>query len=148
DESGLAGIVVAVADSLTRTRLANQMLTRPATTAIQPSQWKFANCPDGCLTTIQPPMLDAIPIARSRAQPLKLMNAPRRDAGTASVMIAWPGTNLPLANTKNKPARTSTAQTGSRPECVMTSVTTEATTTNPEKTRKRPSESASLPMSG
>src|SRR6266576_2823320 len=104
--------------------------------------------PDGSLVTIQPPMPEVTPIARSRAQPLRLMNAPRRDEGTASVMMAWPGTNRPLANTKNAPPEISTAQTGSRPECVMNNVTTDATATRPEKTRKRPNLSASFPMSG
>src|SRR5882672_535000 len=98
--------------SLTRTRLPSQMLTRPAPTAIQPSQPKFSICPEGALVTIQPPTPDMTPIARSRAQPLRLMKAPRRDAGTASVMIACPGTNRPLANTKKAPPEISTAQTG------------------------------------
>src|SRR5207244_11486056 len=134
--------------SLTRTRLASQKLTRPAATAIQPSQWKCDNCPDGSLVTIQPPRLEVTPIVRSRAQPLKLMNAPRREAGTASVMIACPGTNRPLANTKNAPPETNTAQTGIRPECVMNKITMEAMPTRPEKTRKLPRRSASLPISG
>ena len=76
------------ATSLTTTLLASQTLTMPAATAIHPSQWKFANCPEGCLVTIQPPMPDVTPMAMSRAQPLRLMKAPRRDAGTAMVMIA------------------------------------------------------------
>src|SRR5438093_11356053 len=43
--------------SLTRTPLPSQTLTRAAATAIQPSQWKFSNSPDGALVTTQPPML-------------------------------------------------------------------------------------------
>ena len=78
---------IGAASSWTLTRLPSQTLAMPADTAIQPSQWKFSNCPDGALVTTQPPMLDATPIARSRAQPLRLMNAPRREAGTASVMM-------------------------------------------------------------
>src|SRR5437667_12022896 len=67
--------------SLTRTRAASQMLSRPATTATQPSQEKFNNWPEGPLLNTHPPMLEDNPIARSRAQPLKLKNAPRREAG-------------------------------------------------------------------
>ena len=84
-------------------------------------------------------------MAKSRAQPLKLMKAPRRDAGTASVMIACPGTKRPLAKTKNAPPETSTAQTGRRPEFAMNNVTKLAMTTNTVNTRRRPKRSAIAP---
>lgn len=93
-------------------------------------------------------MLDANPIAKSRAQPLKLMNAPRRDAGTASVIIACPGINRPLANTKNIPACTITTHGGKCPELEIHKVTAQATTTKPVNTRNRPNESAHLPTTG
>ena len=56
--------------------------------------------------------------------------------------------NRPLAKTKNNPPKTNTTQTGTGAKFEMSNVTTHATATNPEKTRKRPNESASLPTSG
>ncbi|MDQ8188447.1 hypothetical protein, partial [Pelagicoccus sp. SDUM812002] len=58
--------------------------------------------------TINPLAVDAAPEAISRAQPLKLMKAPRRVGETASVMIACPGTKRPLTKTKKNAAITST----------------------------------------
>src|SRR5262245_51479313 len=59
--------------SLTRTRLASQTLSRLTLIAIQPSHLKFSSCPDGAFVTIHPAIPEVAPMARSRAQPLKLI---------------------------------------------------------------------------
>src|SRR6478735_5248983 len=105
------------------------MLRRPAPTAIQPSQLKCSRCPFACFDTSQPPKVELIPDARSRAQLDRLRKAPRRDDGTARVRIACPGTKRPLANMKKNPASTNVAQTGNGPEFAIVRMTIEAPTT-------------------
>ena len=50
----------------------------------------------------------------------------RRDDGTASVTMAWPGTNRPLANMKNRPAKVRVAHTGNGPALAIARTITEA----------------------
>ena len=124
--------------SFTRTVRASTMLNRPAATAIQPSQLKCMRCPPGCLDTIQPPTVELTPDARSRAQLVRLKNAPRREEGTASVTIAWPGTKRPLAKTKKSPDNTSVVQIGNGPAFAIASIMIDAATTIYVNTRCRP----------
>ena len=79
-----------------------------------------------------------MPDARSRAQLLRLRNAPRRDDGTASVTIACPGTKRPLAKVKNRPASTSVPHTGSGPAFAIIRMMAHAATTMMVNTRWRP----------
>jgi hypothetical protein len=66
----------------------------------------------------------------SRAQLLRLKNAPRRRGGTARLRIAWAGMNRPLAKTKNDPPRSTSQKSGIGRAWVMPRVIRMANPTN------------------
>ena len=76
--------------------------------------------------------------------PTRLRKAPRRDDGTARVMMACPGTKRPLEKTKNRPASISVAQTGNGPAFAIARMTREAANIMMVKTRWRPWRSPSI----
>ena len=114
------------------------------------SKRKYASVGDIIVVSVK----EAIPRGRvkkgdvRKAVVVRTAKEVRREDGTASVMIAWPGTKRPLAKTKNNPASASVAQGGNGPAFAIARMMTHAISTMIVKTRWRPCRSASRPTCG